>query len=109
MSYRDTDALSFEPPASDESVDPAILLRVDKHRWLHNYPGRGFVHMTKAEWRRLPRSCKGCWSEGLADSAHRSHLVRVALIRGAALAPVYIIDSIRIDPPSRSTPRRAGS
>jgi hypothetical protein len=63
--------------------------------------------MTKAEWRRLPRICKGSWSEGVRNSVHPSHQVRVALIRGASLLPVYIVDSIRIDPPVRPAPQHA--
>jgi hypothetical protein len=65
---------------------------------LQNYPGRGFLHMTKAEWRRLPRTCKGAWLEGLGMAQAGGHPVRVALVSGAALAPVYIVDSVLIDP-----------
>lgn len=67
-------------------------------RRLHNYPGRGFLHMTKDEWRHLPRGCKGTWLEGPGNCGYAFHPVRVALIGRRALSPVYIIDARRVEP-----------
>jgi hypothetical protein len=67
------------------------------HR-LCNYPGRGFVHMTEAEWQELPTAHKGSWSEGLGSATGARHQVRVALVGPAALTPVFLTDADRIDP-----------
>lgn len=81
-----------------------------KRRKLLNYPGPDFLHMTKEEWRRLPRNCKGSWLEGIDVPGHAAHRVRVAVVHSASLSPVYIVDAVRIDPswPSVRGPRVPG-
>lgn len=65
---------------------------------LHNYPRTGYAIMTKAEWRQFPRECKGSWLQDLGSTSHSPHQVRVALIAGASILPVFIVDARRIDP-----------
>ena len=113
MSYFDDDgerALGIAE-AGDDDRDPqahprsrALSVGSVQRRKLLNYPGQGFLHMTKEEWRRLPRNCKGSWLEGLgtSSSGHAAHRVRVAVVHAASLTPVYIIDAVRIDPSSPS-------
>jgi hypothetical protein len=85
--------LAYRTHAHNQAFAGAV-----KRRKLLNYPGPGFVHMTKAEWRRLPRSCKGSWLEGHGPSGHAAHRVRVAVVHSTSLSPVYIVDATRIDP-----------
>lgn len=65
---------------------------------LRNYPGAGFLHMTSADWHRLPDSCKGSWLETAHGSRHAPHQVRIALTPDAALLPVYLVDAACVDP-----------
>ncbi|MDM0014102.1 hypothetical protein QTH87_16820 [Variovorax sp. J22P168] len=65
---------------------------------LHNYPGRGFQHMTLARWRSLPSSCKGSWLEGAREHGQGPHRVRIALTPDAGLLPVFLVDEERRDP-----------
>jgi len=83
---------------------------------LCNYPGEGFVHMTKAQWDELPKDYRGFRNMAPTD-AHAAHRVRRALgtfIRRALgdAAPqgdankwhsylnIYITDAKRVDPPA---------
>lgn len=90
--------------------NPSLRLGSVKRRKLLNYPGPGFLHITKEEWRRLPRNCKGSWLEGVDVPGHAAHRVRVAVVHSTSLSPVYIVDAVRIDPswPSVRGPRAPG-
>ena len=85
-------------PACARARGQAPAAGAAKRRKILNYPGPGFLHMTKEEWRRLPRNCKGSWLEGLGVPGHAAHRVRVAVADSASLSPVYIVDATRIDP-----------
>ncbi|MDM0035068.1 hypothetical protein QTI33_23240 [Variovorax sp. J22P271] len=79
-------------PALDACGDENLLC---------NYPGPGFLRLRWAEWCGLARDCKGNWLE-LPDAAQQraAHKVRVAIVQGAAMAPVYVVDALRVDPPA---------
>lgn len=83
---------------------------------LCNYPGEGFVHMTKAQWDELPKDYRGFRNIAPTD-VHAAHRVRRALgtfVRRALgdAAPqgdankwhsylnIYITDAKRVDPPA---------
>jgi hypothetical protein len=68
---------------------------------LCNYPGPGFLRLRWAEWCGLARGCKGNWLE-LPDAAQQqaAHKVRVAIVAGASMAPVFVVDALRVDPPA---------
>ncbi|MGO4396249.1 hypothetical protein AB4Z46_33375 [Variovorax sp. M-6] len=80
----------FRPPAPDG-------IALDAHVCC-NYPGDGFARMTAAEWMNLPSSFKGTWLESIPSSAHR---VRVAIVEGGSLLPVYLVDAARVEPEQR--------
>lgn len=113
MSYLDDEGGRASGIAADgyDDRDPrahprgrAVPAGPAERRKVLNYPGPGFLHMTKEEWRRLPRNCKGSWLEGLGAPTfgHAAHRVRVAVVHATSLTPVYIIDAVRIDPPRPS-------
>lgn len=77
-----------------------------------NYPGAGFVHITLAEWNKIPKNYRG-WGILNANGTTGSHKARRAL--GGYLLPddkdmnkrhsypnVYITDAKRVDPPSKA-------
>jgi|KBSMisStandDraft_5_1062788.scaffolds.fasta_scaffold853195_1 hypothetical protein len=68
---------------------------------LYNYPGPGFLRLRWAEWCGLSRDCKGNWLE-LPDASRQraAHKVRVAIVKGASMAPVFVVDALRVDPPA---------
>lgn len=67
---------------------------------LCNYPGLGFLSLSWTEWCNLSRDCKGSWLEIPEASEHRAaHRVRVAVVNGVSMAPVFVVDALRIDPP----------
>lgn len=83
---------------------------------LANYPGEGFLHMTKAEWKDTHADYKGSRELGagaVRTTGHRPdvkcenletvgrHRVRV-VVRGG-LQPVYLTDDKRKDPPAVDT------
>lgn len=87
-------------------VDEAEVSRSGASAKLHNYPGRGFRHMTDAAWHNLPRGRRGFWQEIARESDHAPHQVRVALTQDSNLVPIYLVDVGRSDPPSRGAASR---
>ncbi|WP_164570804.1 DUF3560 domain-containing protein [Rhodopseudomonas sp. BR0C11] len=82
---------------------------------LCNYPGDGFVHMTKDEYEKVPKSYRGYRElRKLPDGLGR-HRTRVAIgayaFRGKcednkrhSYFPVFITDAKRVDPPAAPAP-----
>jgi protein-L-isoaspartate O-methyltransferase len=56
-----------------------------------NFPGEGYVSITKGEWARIPTAFKG-------TRIVRGARVRTAMVRGG-LSAIYLSDSKRVDPP----------
>ncbi|MDN8614327.1 hypothetical protein [Variovorax ginsengisoli] len=72
---------------------------------LCNYPGPGFLRLRWAEWCGLARDRKGNWLELPDTSAQRAaHKVRVAIVKGGSMAPVFVVDALRVDPPALTGP-----
>lgn len=86
-----------------------------------NYPGEGFVEMTKAEWARTHADYKGSRrlgdnagtrrkmgrpevSDAIASAPVGLHRVRV-VVRDGALRPVFITDQVRRDAPPVAQPQ----
>jgi phospholipid N-methyltransferase len=92
----------YRPPEAHEAE---AVKRVMKTKPLCNYPGEGFLHMTKAEWEKtVPK-----WSDfpkiaqvGSTDTAG-AHRVRQTRKPGGEYytrVAVYLTDQKRVDPPA---------
>jgi len=87
---------AVKAPAPDACGDENLL---------YNYPGPGFLRLRWAEWCGLARDCKGNWLELPDASAQRAaHKVRVAIVKGGSMAPVFVVDALRVDPPALTGP-----
>lgn len=104
---------NYQAPTEEQA---AAVKAASKLPPMCNYPGEGFLHMTKAEWDKIHADYKGSRelgegakrpggyrpdvknAEGSAEKFGR-HRVRVA-VRGGSLQLVYISDAKRSDPPA---------
>jgi hypothetical protein len=90
----------FDLEYAEAAKGPA-LDAFEAENLLCNYPGRGFLRLRWAEWCGLSRDCKGNWLELPDVSEQRAaHKVRVAIVQGASMAPVFVVDALRVDPPA---------
>lgn len=100
----------YEPPAAEVAAAVAMATKLPP---LANYPGEGFLHMTKAEWAAIYKDYKGTRELGagavrpggfrpdvkcdLAETVGR-HRIRTVVRSG--IQPVYLTDEKRKDPPA---------
>jgi len=103
----------YRAPSAEQAASQKAAAKLPP---LCNYPGDGFLHITKAEWDRTHKDYKG--SRELGQGAQRPggyrpdikgaaalagaygrHRVR-SIVRGGALEAVYLTDSKRSDPPA---------
>lgn len=99
--------LSYDPP--DERSAAAAKAKKKKPP-LCNYPGEGFAHITKADWKRI----RSGWSDSSGvhmvepTETHGRHRIRKASRRQVEpdstadywkRVPVYLTDQKRVDPP----------
>jgi protein-L-isoaspartate O-methyltransferase len=88
----------YQPPAAGdvEKVKAATKLPP-----MANFPGEGFIEMTAAEWKRKAADYKGT-RKAAATATHGAYRYRTAFAPGGGyrLAPVYITDQKRVDPPA---------
>lgn len=70
-----------------------------------NYPGEGFIHMTKAEYAAINRDYKGTRDvRGARVRSAMSHMCPGGeKAHGHGLSAVYLTDSKRVDPPSEGS------
>lgn len=98
-----------------EAEDVAKVKAASKLAPMRNYPGAGFLHITKAEWASTHSDYKGSRVVGGVPEPKRAnsarpeieqpegaeklvpHRVRT-IVRGGRLQPVYITDQKRTDP-----------
>lgn len=104
---------NYQAPSDEQA---AAAKAASKLPPMCNYPGEGYLHMTKAEWDKTHADYKG--SRELGEGAKRPggyrpdvknaddsaekfgrHRVRV-VVRGGSLQPVFISDAKRSDPPA---------
>lgn len=106
------------PPDQDRKVKPKRSAVASLP--LLNYPGKGFRHMTKAEWAGIGTDYKGTrpandageiqlyGGDRIENSTHR---IRQAMIRGTTrgltLACVFLTDQKATEPPKRPERRKA--
>lgn len=96
----------YEPPTEENAQAVAAATKLAP---IANYPGEGFVHITKAEWDRIPKDYKG-FSRKKATETAGAHRVRKAI--GVYVKPqerdsnaryhyyeIFITDDKRKDPP----------
>lgn len=105
----------YEPPAAEVAQQVASAAKLPP---LVNYPGDGFLHMTKAEWNDIHRDYKGSRELGqgavrptgyrpdiknaAALAAHYGrHRVR-SVVRSGGLQAVFLSDEKRKEPPPAS-------
>lgn len=103
----------YRAPSSEQAASQKAAAKLPP---LCNYPGDGFLHITKAEWDRTHKDYKGSRElgqgaqrpggyrpdiKGAAElaGAYGRHRVR-SIVRGGALMAVYLTDSKRSDPPA---------
>jgi phospholipid N-methyltransferase len=103
----------YRAPSAEQAASAKDAAKLPK---LCNYPGEGFLHMTKAEWDATHSDYKG--SRELGQGAKRPggyrpdlknateaaahygrHRVRI-VVRAGSLVAVYMTDSKRVDPPA---------
>lgn len=90
----------YRPPAEGDAEK--VAKAVDRGP-MCNYPGAGFVHMTAAEWKALPR-----WSDGRYTENHKAtetsgrHRTKCRPTSGFKIESVFITDAKRVDPPAPS-------
>ena len=70
----------------------------DREGALHNYPGRGFARMTNAQWHSLPAMFKGSLLVRPYEGGKAPHHVRLALLQGEMLTPIYLVDAGHREP-----------
>lgn len=88
----------YRPPAEGDGAKMAAAM--DKGP-MCNYPGPGFVHMTSAEWKALPRYSDCAYTENhKATEAHGRHRTKHRPLPGFKYACVFISDAKRVDPPA---------
>lgn len=104
---------NYQAPSDEQA---AAAKAASKLPPMCNYPGEGYLHMTKADWDKTHADYKG--SRELGEGAKRPggyrpdvknaddsaekfgrHRVRV-VVRGGSLQPVFISDAKRSDPPA---------
>jgi phospholipid N-methyltransferase len=98
--------VGIEAIAEVQAPDPDVVTAVKASQTkapLCNYPGEGFVTMTKAEWERTYRDYKGT-REIAQTLTHGAHRVR-SIVRGyKGLDYVYVSDLPRKDAPVAAHP-----
>jgi len=93
----------YRPPTAD---DAATIARAMKKPPLCNYPGTGFVTMTKTEWERIYRDFKGSHTIEATATAG-THRVRSRIMGFAGRECVFVSDLPRKDPPRPAPPQAA--
>lgn len=107
------DIKEYSPPAPEVA---AAVAKAAKLPPLVNYPGEGFLPMTKAEWKATHTDYKGSREMGAGalrpggsrpdlkgDKAENFGRHRVRTIVRGGLQPVYLTDEKRKDPPAADT------
>lgn len=103
------DIKEYTPPAADVA---AAVAKATKLPPLVNYPGEGFLSMTKAEWKATHADYKGSRELGAGavrpggsrpdvkcDKAENFGRHRVRTVVRGGLQPVFLTDEKRKDPP----------
>lgn len=88
----------YRPPAEGDAEKVA---KVMDRGPLCNYPGPGFVHMTAAEWKALPRWSDASYTQDhKATETHGRHRTKRRPTSGFRYDCVFITDAKRVDPPA---------
>ena len=84
-----------------ESADAAAAAKASKVAPLVNYPGEGFVEMTRDEWSKRSADSKSV-RRVAATAEHGAYRVRRVLLQnsGYAIKQVYLTDAKRVDRPA---------
>lgn len=95
--------VSIEEVKDYRAPDPAeaaAAAKATKTPPIVNYPGEGFVEMTKDEWNQRNDDCKSIRKIAATDT-HGAYRVRRALLpnEGYALRQVFLTDSKRVERP----------
>lgn len=107
---------AYEAPSAEVAETMASASKLPP---LVNYPGDGFLHMTKAEWNSTHKDYKGSRELGqgaqrpggyrpdlknadLTSVKHGRHRVR-SVVRGSGLQAVFLTDEKRKEPPAPVT------
>jgi hypothetical protein len=85
-----------------EAADAAAVKAATQLPPIVNYPGEGFLAMTRAEWNARHRDYKGTRTRP-AGNLHDAYRYRCALA-GGEYRQVYITDAKRADPPAVAAP-----
>jgi hypothetical protein len=88
----------YHPPQGDDAEKVRAATKLPP---LCNYPGTGFLQMTRQEWDRKARDFK-LTKTAEATAQHGAHRYRQAFVPGGSCqtAQVFITDAKRVDPPA---------
>lgn len=90
----------YRPPAEGDAEKVKAATKLAP---LVNYPGEGFLHLTKEEWKRKPTDYKGT-RHIPANEQHGAHRQRYCMAARYQTPAVYITDEKRKDPPPAPAP-----
>ena len=103
MHWRTTLVTSIESVQDYRAPESASAVAAAKPQ-LANYPGEGFLEMTRAEWGERDTNYKGTRTVA-ANESHGPYKYRHAHAGRGVYKQVYITDAKRVDPPAPVAPQ----
>lgn len=86
----------YRPPAEGDAEKATQATKLPP---LTNFPGKGVIEMTSAEWKARPVDCKSTRTAPASES-HGAYRYRSAFVPGTyRTGRVYLTDAKRVDPP----------